>query len=324
MIFSSDKRKIAIIGCGAVGMSYAFALVNQGLCNEIVLIDIDKKKAWGEASDLNHTLAFAAKKMTIYQGEYNDCVDADIAVICAGVPQEVSESRIDLLQRNTNVFSEIVPRIVDSGFGGIFLVASNPVDIMTKVTLELSGFAPHKVIGTGTILDTARLRYQLGNYFGVDPRNVHAYVMGEHGDSEFVPWSQAFVGTKPVLKIVEEGKGKYYHEDLHRIGDEVRTAAYKIIEAKGTTNYGIAMAMSRITKAIYDDENSILTVSVFLEGDFGEDDVYIGAPAIINRDGINGKVRVVMTDEEKCKFKESCQFLRETYAKLNFEALEKI
>ena len=197
----NDKRKVVLIGTGMVGMSYAYSLLNQNVCDEMVLIDLDKKRAEGEAMDLNHGLAFSGSNMKIYAGEYEDCRDADIAVICAGVAQRPGETRLALLKRNAKVFRSIVEPITASGFDGIFLVATNPVDIMTKITYMLSGFNPRKVLGTGTALDTARLRYLLGEYLRVDPRNIHAYVMGEHGDSEFVPWSQAQVATKSILEL---------------------------------------------------------------------------------------------------------------------------
>lgn len=196
-----DNRKIALVGTGMVGMSYAYSLLNQSVCDELVLIDIDKKKAEGEAMDLNHGLAFSGSNMKIYAGEYEDCGDADIVVICAGVAQKEGETRLDLLKRNASVFRSIIQPVTTSGFNGIFLVATNPVDIMTRITWQLSGFNPGRVLGTGTTLDTARLRYLLGDYFRIDPRNVHAYVIGEHGDSEFVPWSQAMLATKPVLEL---------------------------------------------------------------------------------------------------------------------------
>ena len=201
----ANKRKVVLIGTGMVGMSYAYALLNQNACDELVLIDIDTRRAQGEAMDLNHGLAFSGSHMKIYAGGYNDCADADIVVICAGVAQKPGESRLDLLHRNTEVFRSIIEPTTQSGFNGIFLVATNPVDIMTRVTCTLSGFNPRRVVGTGTSLDTARLRYLLGSYFSVDPRNVHAYVMGEHGDTEFVPWSQALLATEPVLDICRAG-----------------------------------------------------------------------------------------------------------------------
>lgn len=194
----TDKRKVVLIGTGMVGMSYAYSLLNQNVCDELVLVDLDRRKAEGEAMDLNHGLAFSSSHMRIYAGDYEDCRDADIVVICAGVAQKEGESRLNLLKRNKEVFRSIVGPVAESGFNGIFLVATNPVDVMTRITYELSGFNPRRVMGTGTALDTARLRYLLGDYLRVDPRNIHAYVMGEHGDSEFVPWSQAMIATRPI------------------------------------------------------------------------------------------------------------------------------
>lgn len=314
----TDKRKVALVGTGLVGMSYAYAVLNQNICDEMLLIDIDKKRAAGEAMDLNHGLAFSGSHMKISAGEYSDCADADIAVICAGVAQKPGESRIDLLQRNTAVFKSIVEPIVASGFKGIFLIATNPVDIMSHVTLKLSGFDPSRVIGTGTTLDTARLRYLIGDYFAVDPRNVHAYVMGEHGDSEFVPWSQAMIATKPVLSVIGESGGKYSSGKLEEISTEVRTAAEKIIEAKRATYYGIGMALARITRAIFGDENSVLTVSTMLGGEYGQTDVYAGAPTIVNRNGAQGVISLSLTREELLKFQNSCELLREVYASIDF------
>ena len=309
----TDKRKVVLVGTGMVGMSYAYALLNQNACDELVLIDIDKKRAIGEAMDLNHGLAFSSSNMKIYAGEYSDCEDADIVVICAGVAQKPGESRLDRLQRNTAVFKSISDPVTEAGFNGIFLVATNPVDIMTRVTCTLSGFNPRRVLGTGTSLDTARLRYLVGEYIGVDPRNVHAYVIGEHGDSEFVPWSQALMATKPVLDVIEESGGKYSLEELDKIGENVRLAAHKIIEAKKATYYGIGMALVRITKAILGSENSILTVSAQLKGEYGRNGVFVGVPCIVNRNGVQKVVSLNLTDEEKSKLEHSCEVLEEYY-----------
>ena len=281
-----NNRKVVLIGTGMVGMSYAYSMLNQGVCDELVLIDVDKKRAEGEAMDLNHGLAFAGSNMKIYAGEYADCADADVVVIAAGVAQKPGETRLDLLQRNAEVFRSIINPITESGFNGIFLVATNPVDIMTRITCEISGFNPRRVLGTGTALDTARLRYLLGDYFGVDPRNMHAYVMGEHGDSEFVPWSQAMLATKPILDVCRDSGGKFTEAEMESISEEVRTAAYKIIDAKRATYYGIGMAMTRITRAILGDENSVLTVSAMLRGEYGQNRVYVGVPCVVNRNGV--------------------------------------
>lgn len=312
-----EKRKVVLIGTGFVGMSYAYAILNQSICNELVLIDINEKKAAGEAMDLNHGLAFSGSNMKIYAGRYSDCADADIVVICAGVAQKPGESRTDLLQRNTEVFKSIVSPVVESGFSGIFLIATNPVDIMTRITCELSGFDSSRVFGTGTTLDTARLRYLLGDYFNIDPRNVHAYVMGEHGDSEFVPWSQAMVTTKPVLEICEQSGGKYSREEMEALSGDVRNAAQKIIEAKNATYYGIGMSMTRITKAIFGDENSVLTVSAKLNGEYGQNNIFIGVPAVVNRNGVREVVRLPLSKAELNRFSDSCDKLHKLYNELN-------
>lgn len=315
---NTDKRKVVLIGTGMVGMSFAYALVNQGgICNELVLIDVNKERANGEAMDLNHGLAFAKSNMRIYAGDYKDCKDADIVVIAAGVAQREGETRLDLLQRNTEVFRSIISPVVKSGFDGIFLVATNPVDIMTRVTYELSRFGASRVIGTGTSLDTARLRYLLGDYFTVDPKNIHAYVIGEHGDSEFVPLSQVMLATKSVTEILADEKNDYKIEDMQSIEEQVRTAAYKIIEAKRATYYGIGMAITRIIKAILGDENSVLTVSAKLCGEYDSKNVFIGVPCIIGRNGVKEIVELSLTDEEKEKFQQSKTILDDSFNGLN-------
>lgn len=308
-----NKRKIALVGTGMVGMSFAYSALNQALCDELVLVDIDKKRAMGEAMDLNHGLAFSKASMKIYAGEYADCADADIVALCAGVSQKPGESRLDLLRRNAGVFQSIVEPVVQSGFGGIFLVATNPVDIMARVTYELSGFNPARVLGTGTTLDTARLRYLLGGYFSVDPRNVHAYVIGEHGDSEFVPWSQAMLATKSVRAICGHSGGKFRLEEVQELGHQVRDAAQQIIAAKNATYYGIGMALVRIARAILSNENSVLTVSARLRGEYGQKDVYAGVPCIVNQGGVDRVLELCLEPEEQGSFRASCGILGESY-----------
>ena len=298
-----------------VGMSYAYSLLNQSICDELVLIDVNKKRAEGEAMDLNHGLAFANSSMTIYAGEYSDCRDADLIVLTAGLPQKERQSRLDLLKENRKIFESILHSVLQSGFCGIFLVATNPVDIMTRIVYEISGFSPEKVIGTGTALDTARLRYLLGEKFMIDPRNMHAYVMGEHGDSEFVPWSQAMMATKPIFDLCGETKGCHFQE-LLELEEEVRMAAYKIIEAKKATYYGIGMAMARITKAIFGNEYSVLTVSAYLQGEYGESGIYIGIPCVVNRMGIQRIVELPLGGEEKQRLHSSCEMLENTYQEI--------
>lgn len=312
----TDNRKIALVGTGMVGMSFAYSLLNQAVCDELVLIDLDKRRAEGEAMDLNHGLAFAPGNMKIYAGSYEDCKDADIVTICAGVAQKPGETRLDLLKRNAAVFQSIIDPVVASGFQGIFLIATNPVDIMARITWKLSGFPKERVIGSGTALDTARLRYLLGQHFHVDPRNIHAYVMGEHGDSEFVPWSQALLATKPVLQICEEFGENLNLETLESISHDVRNAAYEIIEAKKATYYGIGMALTRISRAILGGENSVLTVSACLDGDYGQEQVFVGVPCILNQNGVNRILHLNLTEEELQKFDCSCTTLRRSFDEL--------
>lgn len=318
MVKKTDLKKVALIGTGFVGMSFAYALMNSGECDQLVLIDINKVKAHGEAMDMNHGLPFAKRNMLIFDGEYCDCCDADIVVIAAGVNQKEGEGRIALLHRNYEVFRSIIDPVIKSGFNGIFLVATNPVDIMTKITLELSNFNSSRVIGSGTTLDTARLRYLLGDYFSIDPRNVHAYVIGEHGDSEIVPWSQAYVTTKSVFDIIDHSNGKFKIEDLNNISKNVTSAAQEIIRAKSATYYGIGMALVRIVRAIFGDEKSALTCSVLLNGQYGINGVYAGLPAIIGRNGVEDIIVLDLKEGEEKAFIKSCNFLKETAKQIGF------
>ena len=313
----NNKRKIVLVGTGMVGMSFAYSALNQALCDELVLVDIDRKRALGEAMDLNHGVAFASSSMKIYAGEYSDCADADIVLICAGVSQKPGESRLDLLKRNASVFQSIIGPVTRSGFGGIFLVATNPVDIMTRVTYELSGFNQNRVFGSGTTLDTARLRYLLGEYFSVDPRNMHAYVIGEHGDSEFVPWSQAMIATKSVIDVCAQSDGAYRMDDVQKLSTQVRDAAQRIIEAKSATYYGIGMSLVRIARAVLSDENSVLTVSARIRGEYGRRGLYAGVPCIVNRNGVDRVLELNLTQEEEEKFSASCDILEESYQGLD-------
>lgn len=314
---ANTNRKVVLVGTGMVGMSFAYAALNQSICDELVLIDLNEVRAKGEAMDLNHGLAFSNSSMKIYYGNYSDCSNADIVIICAGVAQKPDETRLHLLQRNEKVFESIVPHVVSSGFDGIFLVATNPVDIMTRVTYELSGFNAAKVIGTGTTLDTARLRYLLGTYFEIDPRSIHAYVIGEHGDSEFVPWSQAIIAVKQVGDMLKAYPNRYKMEDLDKIATDVRYAAYDIIKAKGSTYYGIGMAICRVVRAIFSNENCVFTCSVRLRGEYGlRKDVFIGNPCIINSSGANRVLELNLTDEELEQFKSSYQLLDEVFASI--------
>lgn len=305
----NDEKKVVIVGVGMVGMSFAYALLNQNICDELVLIDINKVRAKGEAADLSHGLPFAPSSMSIYAGDYSDCSNADLVVICAGAPQLEGESRRDLLKKNYNVFKSIVNPIIASGFNGVFLVASNPVDVMTQIVYELSGFPANRVLGSGTTLDSARLRHMMSDCFKINPRNVHAYVIGEHGDSEFVPWSNASIS---VIPLNEFGKNRpTLMEDMQKIAVDVKESAYEIIKAKKATYYGIGMVLARLTRAILFDENSIFTVSTYLKGEYGEKGIYIGVPSVVNRNGIREILEIELNEEEQKKFNESAKIIHE-------------
>lgn len=306
---AQDSKKVAIVGVGMVGMSFAYAMLNQNICDELCLIDINKERAEGEAMDLSHGLPFAPSSMKIYSGDYSDCTDMDMIVICAGVPQLEGETRRDLLQKNYKVFKTIVKPIVENGFNGVFLVASNPVDVMTQAVLDLSGFPPERVIGSGTSLDTARLRYMIGDYFKVNPRNIHAYVMGEHGDSEFVAWSSAMISVLPIKEL--DSHTDQIMNELDEIAVNVRDSAYKIIKAKKATYYGIGMVLARLTRAILNDENSIFTISAYLNGEYSESGFYIGVPALINRNGVRKILEIPLDESEKKRFKDSAKVIKE-------------
>lgn len=315
---NTDMKKIALIGTGMVGMSFAYAAMNQSLCDELVLIDVDKDRAEGEAMDLNHGLAFSGGNMKISAGDYATAADADIAVVCAGVPQKEGEDRIALLSRNASVVAGVTEQLLEAGFGGIFLIATNPVDVMSRVVHRISQFPDQRVMGTGTTLDTARLRYLLGAYFGLDPRNVHAYVIGEHGDSEFVPWSQAMLATKSVYTVCHDFPERFRLEDLVKIEEEVRGAAGKIIAVKRATYYGIGMAICRVARAILWDERSVLTVSAWHQGAYRVNEVFAGSPCVVGREGILGMVELDLTEAELSSYRASCDFLKQVYRKITF------
>lgn len=306
------KRKVILVGTGFVGMSMAYSLLNQGNSsgvNELVLIDILKDKTIGEAMDLCHGLPCSSSHMKIKAGKYSDCSDADIVVITAGLTQKPGQTRLELSTANAKIMKDITEQVVASGFKGIFLVASNPVDLMTKVVQEISKFPTNKVIGSGTALDTARLRFLVGEYLNVSNKNVHAYIMGEHGDSSFVPWDHAYVGCKKISDILMDSKKDL--SDLDKIYVEVRDAAYEIIEKKKATYYGIGLGLAKIVKTILNDTNEILTVSAYLNGEYKHKDIYIGVPAIINSDGARELLELELNEADQKKLDDSCRILSE-------------
>ena len=303
-----EKRKVVLVGTGFVGMSMAYALLNQGGVNELVLIDVAKEKAIGEAMDLSDGVPCSPARMVIRAGDYEECKDANIVVITAGIAQKPGQTRLDLLQTNAKIIKEITQNVVASGFNGIFVIASNPVDILTYIVQKTSNFPTSKIIGSGTVLDTARLRFLLGEHLKVSSKNIHAYIMGEHGDSSFVPWSKSYVGCKPLMDIMKQRGEEDMLEKIHR---QVRDEAYEIIERKKETYYGIGLGLTKIIKAILNDEHEILTISTFLNGEYGKNDIYIGVPAIVNNQGVQEILQIDLTQEEQAKFDHSYEVLNE-------------
>ena len=305
------KGKIVLVGTGFVGMSMAYSMLNRGGINELVLVDLDKDKTIGEEMDLSHGLPYAPQKMVIKAGDYSDCKDAQIVVITAGAAQKPGQTRLELAEVNTKIMKSITKQIMASGFNGIIVVASNPVDLMTYVVAKVSGLPKNQVFGSGTVLDTARLRYLMADYFKISSKNIHAYIMGEHGDSSFVPWKHAYIGCKNVKDIMKDNNHPI--SDLDKIHKAVVNAAYEIIEKKKATYYGIGMSLNRIVRAILDNENSILTVSTYLEnGAYGQDDIYIGVPAVINSHGVRELLTLDLDQEEQEKLDNSCNIIKKT------------
>ena len=295
------KNKIVLIGCGNVGMAYAYALLNQTVfLDELVLIDVNKDRCEGEAMDLNHGLAYSPSKFTIRVGDYSDCKDARIVAIAAGANQAVGETRMDLIKKNAKIFKSIISDVMANDFKGIFMIATNPLDVMTFLTLKYSGVKPNRVIGTGTTLDTSRLRFMLSEKTGICPKNIEAYVIGEHGDSEFVPWSNANIALKKISSFISE-------EDMKDIEERVRNSAYEIINRKGATAYGIGMCMVRITCAILEDKNIILPVSSYDD----KDDVCISTPAVVGGKGVREKLFIPLSEEEQRKLNNSIRVIKE-------------
>ena len=305
----SEKRKIVLVGTGFVGMSMAYSFLSTGGIDELVLRDVAKEKGVGEAMDLQHGLPYARGKMEIYAGDYADCRDASIVVITAGAAQKPEETRLDLTAKNAKIMKSVVESIMASGFDGILIIASNPVDGMTYLAQKVSGLPKERVIGSGTILDTARLRYMMSEYLDVSSSNMHAYIMGEHGDSSFVPWTHAYVGSKSLLELLDE-KGKPL-SDLHDIYTNVQQAAYEIINRKKATFYGIGLSLNRLVHAVLDDENAILTVSAYQEGEYQQKGLYIGVPAVVNREGVREVIRLKLNEVDQAKFDSSCRTLKE-------------
>ena len=310
-------QKVGMIGCGFVGATCAFSLVQSGLFSEMVLIDANREKAIGEAMDLSHGTSYLAP-MKIYAGDYSDLKDAGLIIITAGANQKPDETRLDLVKRNVAIFKDIIPKIKAQNCEGILLIVSNPVDILTYVAYKLSGFPASRVIGSGTVLDTARFKYLLGERLNVDSRNIHAYIIGEHGDSELAVWSQAMVAGIHINHFSElRGSFNHHQEVMQEIYEDVRDSAYEIIKRKGATYYGVAMAVGRIVEAIIRNEHSIMPVSVYMDGLYGLDDLCISIPTVV---GINGAEKIIdipLDETETEKLMKSTEELKSVIRQLD-------
>ncbi len=305
-----NRSKVAIIGTGLVGSSTAFSLVTQGACDEVLLIDLNKERARGEMMDLRHGIDYLNRNVKVNVGDYCDCADADIVVITAGAPPREGQTRLDTLGASKKIIDSIVGPIMKSGFTGIFLMISNPVDIIAQYVYKLSGLPKSQVIGTGTALDSARLKTLIGDLVQIDPRSVHAYALGEHGDSQMVPWSRVTVGGKTFAEILRDNPERFKGVDLDQLVHDTIGAGWEILKRKGTTYYGIATTAAGIIKSILQDENRIIPVSTLLDGEYGERDVFCGVPAILGRTGVKEIVELHLTDVELVKFPRSAELLR--------------
>ena len=310
-----NTRKAAVIGCGFVGASIAFSMMQRGLYSELVLIDVNREKAEGEAMDLSHGLPYAAS-MQIYAGGYDDAADCAMVIVTAGANQKPGETRLDLIVKNVAILKSIIPELTSRSFQGILLVVSNPVDVLTYAAWKLSGLPAHRVIGSGTVLDTARLKYLLGQRLGVDSRNVHAAVIGEHGDSELAVWSSANISSIDLDQFCRLRRCPDYQKTLESIYYEVRDSAYEIIQRKGATYYGIAMAVARIAECIMKNEHAMLPVSVLLEGEYGLEGLCLSVPSIVGHGGVETVLEIPLAPSERQALMESAQQLKEVIAGL--------
>ncbi len=300
------KNKVVIIGCGNVGMSYAYALLNQKVnVSELALIDLNKNRVSGEVMDLNHCLAYSPSKMKIKVGSYKDCSDAKIIMIAAGVNQKPGEDRLSLLKRNAAIFKDVIKNVMQNNFKGIFLVATNPLDIMTYLVKKYSKVSANRIIGSGTSLDSARLRFMIGDKLHINPSCIHGYVIGEHGDSELVPWSNINVGLQNIADFLDT-------DDMKKIEDDVRNAAYEIINKKGATYYGIGMSLVRITDAILSNSNSVTAVSCYDKNH----DVYYSMPCVLNYNGVKQVIELELNNYEKKRLDKSINVLKSVIKEL--------
>jgi len=306
----TNVRKVVVIGCGFVGAACSFGIMQSGLFSEMVLIDADKAKAEGEALDISHGVPFA-KPMKIYAGDYDDIKNASLIIVTAGANQKEGETRLDLVKKNISIFKSIIPEIKKRDYKGILLIVANPVDILTTVAQKLSGMPENRVFGSGTVLDSARLKYELGNHLNVDSRSVHAFIIGEHGDSEIAAWSSVNISGVPLNKFCEM-RGHFDHENsMKKIAQDVKNSAYEIISKKRATYFGVAMAVKRICEAIIRDEKSILSVSSMMHGQYGIDGISLSMPAIVGKDGVETLVPIQLNESEVVALQKSAKTLQD-------------
>jgi len=313
---TSKTRKVAIVGVGFVGSSCAYSLINQSICDEIILIDRTYERAYAQSLDLSHCMDFTHTRTKIRVGEPSDCKDADIVVLAAGANPVPGGTRLALLESSHAIYSSLIPRIMQGGFDGIFVVAANPVDLVTSLVWKLSKLPRSRVIGTGTSIDSSRLKTLLSEYIPVDPRSVHGYVLGEHGDSQFPAWSHVTIGGKPLLDILAQHPQRFSRLNLAEIAAKTRDAGWEILQRKGSTHYGIANAIAHIVRSVLNDDYKITAVSAILDGEYGQRDICIGVPAILSRSGITELVELNLTQQEQELFLRSCSLIREAAASL--------
>lgn len=315
IVMKMTRKKVAIVGCGLVGSTTAFSLVTQGICDEVMMIDINRERAYGEVMDLRDSIEYLNRNVKVAEGEYKDCGDMDIVVITAGAPPKPNQSRVDSLELSAKICRSIVEPIMKSGFEGVFIAVSNPVDMIAQYIYELSGLPKNQVLGTGTAIDSARLKNFIAQLLRLDPRSVHAYSMGEHGDSQMVPWSTVTVGGKPFYDVIQDNKEELGEVNLEELVYQTTRKGWEILNRKGTTYYGIASACAGIIQAILNDENRIVPVSTLLEGEYGENGVFAGVPAVLNRHGVSDVLEIHMSPGELARFKESVEFIRKNLVK---------
>lgn len=313
---AKKSRKVTIVGSGLVGAACAYSMINQSICEEIMMVDRTYDRAVAQALDLSHCMDFTSNRTKVYAGYLEDCRDVDVVVLTAGSNPKPGQTRLDVLEDAKKITSDIVTRIMSSGFDGVFVVAANPVDIVTYIVREVSGFPRHKVIGTGTSLDSARLKTLLSDVFSIDPRSVNGYALGEHGESQFVAWSHVTIGGKPILQILDQHKERFKDVDLNEIARKTKDAGWEIFTRKGNTQFGIGNALAYIVRSILNDEHKIIAISAILEGEYGQSGVCAGVPAIIGEGGIQEVVELNLTEEEQRKFNDSCYILRNAIQEL--------